>query len=228
MGVFRADRLPVHKLDQILDIDRNIDEFAAVQPDPRPQQDVTVVNRLVGGAEIWGAIAERRREQKHARGRQMFRSLTLVAMQAAGSLKDQICGRELAHHQVEIQIEALLDNLRRDDHASAGTSHLSDKAAAEIDLGTFLPEAHERKLLAPVAIFEWIACMEQREFRLPVVGIAWKQMLERAIDVLRTRDGIAYDCCTTSAREKGSKVLAQRAFGFEPLQSDATMGALTH
>src|SRR5579875_2867185 len=103
---------------------------------------MAIVYGLGAAAEVRNAVAKLRLEQEHPWRGEVFGARALMAMQPAGALKEQIHGRELAHHEVEVEVETLFNDLGCDDYRAVGALDLANVTFAEIDGRTFLAETH--------------------------------------------------------------------------------------
>jgi hypothetical protein len=66
-----------------------------------------------------------------------------VAVKATKTLEHQVCRGNVCHHQVEIEVEALLDDLCRHEHRASGTVHhlrCRRPALRHLDCVTWLTE----------------------------------------------------------------------------------------
>ena len=94
-------------------------------------------------------------------------------MQSPDALQDQVHGRGVGEHEVEIDVEALLDDLCCDDDVTLGTPS-----------GVLAEELQQ-----PAVTRRTLSCQEARvqQGRL----LASKDSLHRVIGLLRLADGIA-------------------------------------
>lgn len=111
----------VDGLDQGGGVFWEVQSGAALQQEPRAQQEVRVVY-VLSGAEDWlaGSVAGGRQEREFGSGKGSG-AWVWVAVQAAGALDEQVDGSELTHHEVEVEVEALLDDLSGNEDGAVGT-----------------------------------------------------------------------------------------------------------
>src|ERR1700731_2539472 len=103
-------------------------------------------------------------------------------MDSPGALQQQVSGSKFRDHRIEIEIEALLDDLRRDNHRALRSSARALDSTAQIDFPVRFAEPYERQLFAPVAFREREARMKQHQLWLAVECDAGKTRLQRRVD----------------------------------------------
>src|SRR5579875_225614 len=180
---------------------------------------MAIVYRLSTAAEVRNAVAKFRPEQEHPWRSEVFGARALMAMQPAGALKKQIHGRELGHHQVEIEVETLFEDLGCDDYRAVGALDLAHISLAKIDESTSLAETGQGVFLATVALFERVARMEKHQFRFAVISGLGKETLQRQVHCLCAVHGVAYHGYASAAVEHRGKPLAEGC-RLAPFKSD--------
>src|SRR5207249_8323789 len=106
-----------------------------------------------------------------------------VPMQSPRTLKDKINRGDVSHHQIEVDVEALFDDLRRDQHAARTKTRIKILRATKLS---------ESAALTILALFKREACVKQIEFVLR------EEQLQRAKDLLSAADRVANDRRTTA------------------------------
>src|SRR5947209_16263276 len=63
-----------------------------------------------------------------------------VPLESPGALEEEVNGGEFRNHEVEVYVEALLNDLRRDEDGARGTAHVLLRAVFAFDLRAGLAE----------------------------------------------------------------------------------------
>src|SRR5258705_11930484 len=111
-----------------------------------------------------------------------------MPVQPPGPLEKQVDGRQLGNHQVEIDVEALLDNLRGHQYSRCWPQGL-----------TGLPKSFQGPLLSRLSFFKRKTAVEQIDHRSAILGLFWHDLTARFVNPLCAPHGITYPCGASPA-----------------------------
>ena len=117
-------------------------------------------------------------------------------MQAPSTLENEVGRSQVGNQQVEVEIEALLDDLRGYEDRAVGAARES---------GLWRAETPAHTLLAGLSLLEREPGMKQIELRLAVRGNAAKMSPQSDINVLRAPHRVADNGGAASIGECGAQ-----------------------
>src|ERR1017187_6444020 len=102
-----------------------------------------------------------------------------MPVQPPGPLEEQVNGWQLGNHQVEIDVEALLDNLGGHQYGRHWPRGLA-----------WLAKSLQRALLSRFPFFKWETAMEEIDYRSAILGVFGHHLTTRFVNLLRAPHGI--------------------------------------
>src|SRR3972149_2607658 len=187
---------------------------------PGAEEDVLVVNKRGGALDLRQAIAVECGGEYLENGRSRAAPVSPpVAVLAAGALQQQVGGRKLADHDVEVQIEALLDHLRgNQDGAARSACRRSVRPA-------WLAKALQAAVFSLLAVFEQEPGMEEIDVRQLRIGKRCERVPQQCVDFLGAVHRVADDGSATAVAQLAQEVRRQSFHAeVEPLNAQLSPG----